>query len=310
MTRTAICLTALSMLTAPAAFADTKTYPAQSFSSIEAAGPIDVVYEPSETPGIVVEQAEGDFSDVYLDFDGDTLIVSRNSVRDRSGWFNNVSVQVKNDRKVVKVNGKRVPYYIVRVSGPDLNGVVSKNSAKLTATGLDSETFDARASSSGDLVLAGAAASAKLHASSSGDIFAEELRAGTLTLHASSSGDIESASYGTGPIRIEASSSGDIELESHGAANFIIDASSSADIELSGACSGIAVEASSSADVDANDLLCGTANISASSSADVSVHATDSVTAQASSGGDIYVSGNPATRDISRSSGGDIDFGS
>ncbi|MCA8893202.1 MAG: DUF2807 domain-containing protein [Hyphomonas sp.] len=308
MTRTAICLAALSMLTAPAAFADTKTYPAQSFSSIESAGPIDVIYEPAATPGIVVEQAEGDFSDVYLDFDGDTLIVSRNSVRDRSGWFNNVSVRVKDDRKIVKVNGKRVPYYIVRVSGPDLTGVTAKNSAKLTATGVDSERFDAHASSSGDLILAGTAPTTKLHASSSGDIFAEDFRAETLDLHASSSGDIEAVSYGTGPIRIEASSSGDIELDSRGAAEFIINASSSADIELSGACTSIAVEASSSADIEANELLCSTADISASSSADVSVRASDAVTAKASSGGDIYVSGNPATRDISRSSGGDIDF--
>jgi hypothetical protein len=116
-----------------------------------------VVYEAAATPSIVVEQAENDFSDIYLDFEGDTLIVSRNSIRNRSGWFNNVSINTKNDRKVIKVNGKRVPYYVVRVSGPDLDGVLVKRSAKLTAIGVDSDNFDAAASSSGELELAGSA---------------------------------------------------------------------------------------------------------------------------------------------------------
>jgi hypothetical protein len=310
MKRTATCLAALLALTAPAALAESKTFSAQSFSQIEAAGPIDVIYQAAATPSIVVEQAENDFSDIYLDFEGDTLVVSRNSVRNRSGWFNNVSINTKNDRKVIKVNGKRVPYYIVRVSGPDLDGVLVKRSAKLTATGVDSDNFDARASSSGDLELAGSARIASLHASSSGDIFASDFRAETLDLHSSSSGDIKAIMVGTGQVRIEASSSGDLELKSLDAAEFLVEASSSADVELSGQCTSIKVEASSSADVDANGLTCLSAKIMASSSADISVSASESVEARASSGGDIYISGSPEIRDVSLSSGGDIEFGS
>ena len=310
MIRTATCLAALSVLTAPAALGETKSYPAQAFSGIEAAGPIDVVYAPADAPSISVEQADGDFTDVYLDFDGDTLVVSRNSVRDRVGWFSNVSIRTKNDRKIVKVNGKQVPYYLVRVSGPDLDSVIAKSSAKLTVEDVNSEDFDARATSSADLILSGSASRAKLHASSSGDILAESFRAVALSLHASSSGDIEATSSGAGPVQIEASSSGDIELDSLDAAEFIIEASSSADIELSGSCANIEVEASSSADVEAHELSCSSADIHASSSADVSVHVSDAVTARASSGGDIYVSGNPPMRDISKSSGGDVEFGS
>ena len=48
------------------------------------------------------------------------------AVRDRAGWFNNVSIRTKNDRKIVKVNGKQVPYYLVRVSGPDLDSVIAE----------------------------------------------------------------------------------------------------------------------------------------------------------------------------------------
>jgi hypothetical protein len=309
MKRPATCIAGLLILAAPSALAETKTYPAQPFSQIEAGGPIDAIYEPAATPAIVVEQAENDFSDVYLEFEGDTLVVSRNSVRNRSGWFNRVSINTKNNRKIIKVNGKRVPYYIVRVSGPNLDAVTVKSSAKLTANGVDSDSFEARASSSGDLEISGSAEAAKLHASSSGDILATAFHAETLDIHTSSSGDIEATSSGTGLVQIDATSSGGLELNSLAAAEFLIKASSSADLELAGRCASIKVEASSSADVDAIDLTCRAADVTASSSADVSVTATESITAQASSSGDIFISGSPAERDITRSSGGDVEFG-
>ena len=310
MIRTATCLAAFAALTVPAAFAETKSYDAQAFNEIEARGAIDVVYERAATPSITVEQAEGDFSDVYLDFEGDTLVVSRNSIRNRSGWFSNVSINMKDNRKVVKVNGKRVPYYVVRVAGPNLDSASASVSAKLVANDIQSTMFDGRASSSGDLELSGIATEAKLHASSSGDLLAAGLEAGSLDLHASSSGDLEAKATGTGRVVIEASSSGDVELQSEAAANFLVDASSSADVVLKGACASIEIDASSSADIEANKLTCQSATVSASSSADVSVYASDSVQAHASSGGDVYVAGSPAVRDISRSSGGDVDFGS
>jgi hypothetical protein len=310
MFRTATCLAALAALTAPAALAETKSYDAEAFSSIDARGAIDVVYEHAASPSIVVEQAEGDFSDVYLEFDGDTLIVSRNSVRDRSGWFGNTSIKIKDNRKVIKVNGKRVPYYVVRVAGPDLDGARVAASAKLVATGIQSNDFTGKVSSSGDLELSGTAAKAKLKASSSGDLMASAFTAESLEIQASSSGDVEAVSSGKGRVRIDASSSGDVALRSLDAADFIIDASSSADIELEGACGTIEVEASSSADVDAAKLTCRAATVSVSSSGDVSVHAAESVEAQASSGGDVYITGNPASRDISKSSGGNVDFAS
>lgn len=308
MIRTATCLAAFAALTVPAAFAETKSYDAQAFSKIEARGGIDVIYERAASPSIVVEQAEGDFSDVYLDFEGDTLIVSRNSVRNRSGWFGGVSINMRNGRQQVKVNGKRVPYYIVRVSGPDLNSAMSSVSAKLVANGISSDDFYGHASSSGDLELNGAAGHAELHASSSGDLLATSFEAGTLDVHASSSGDVEAKSTGTGYVGIEASSSGDVTLQSLGAADFVVDASSSADVELTGACSTIRVDASSSADIEADKLTCRSATVSVSSSADVGVYASESVEADASSGGDVYIAGSPAARDVTKSSGGDVDF--
>ena len=308
MIRTTTCLAAITLLAAPAAFAETKSYSAQSFSEIEAGGAVDVIYEHADTPGILVEQADGDFSDLYLDFDGDTLVVSRNSVRDRSGWFKNASIRIKDNRKIVKVNGKVVPYYLVRISGPRLDGAQVKAAARLVVNDLQSDDFTARSSSSGDLILNGTATKAQLHASSSGDILAQDFNVDILDIHASSSGDVEIKAPGVKRVQIEASSSGDVELDSGGDAEFSIEASSSADVELAGKCTSISVEASSSAEVEANALKCKEANVTASSSADVSVYAADAVTAQASSSGDIYVAGSPSTRDVSTSSGGDIDF--
>ncbi len=308
MKRAATCFTALIVLVAPAAIAETQSYPAEAFSQIKAVGPIDVIYEPAATPSIMVEQAENDFSDVYLDFEGDTLVVSRKSIRDRSGWFNNVNINTKNHRKTIKINGKHVPYYVVRVSGPDLDGAVLKRSAKLTANGVNSTRFDAHASSSGYLLLSGSAKSAEFHASSSGEISAPDFRAQSFDIEVSSSGDVEAKSNGNGRVKVDASSSAGLDFESLGVAEFLIQASSSAEIELSGECASIEIEASSSADVDGKDLACRDAKVAASSSADVSVHVSDSIEAKASSSGDINVSGSPAVRNISRSSGGDVDF--
>jgi hypothetical protein len=88
----------------------------------------------------------------------------------------------------------------------------------------------------------------------------------------------------------------------------IVDASSSADVELSGTCQALEISASSSADVEAHNLKCATGDIRASSGADVSAFLNDSVEAKASSGADISVAGNPPSRDVSKSSGGDIEI--
>lgn len=308
MIRTATCIAAFVALAAPAALSETKSYPAQSFSAIDSHGAIDVIYERSATPSITVEQEKGDFSDVYIDFDGDTLVLSRKSLRDGNRWFKRVSINTSNDRKTIKVNGKKVPYFVVRVTGPELKAADASNSAKLTAADIDADRFSGRASSSGVLSVTGNAAFAELDGSSSGDILASGLLAERLAVDASSSADITARVTGTQKTSIEASSSSDVSIVSDAPGIFVLEASSSADVELAGACSTLTVSASSSADVAAHALNCTEADVNASSGADVDVFASGSVTAQASSGSDIRVSGNPSSRDVSRSSGGDVDF--
>ncbi len=310
MIRAATALAAIAALTALPALAETRSFDAKSFDSIEARGAIEVIYTPSGAPSMSVEQTEGDFSDLYLDFEGKTLVVSRNSVRDRSGWFKSTSISMKDGGRVVKVNGKRVPSYTVRVSGPVLDAAKVASSATLDASGLNADEFDGRVSSSGKLTISGTADRANLSASSSGDLIATNFLAAALDVDVSSSADVEAAVSGISRVNVSASSSGDVTIRSSAAAEYYVDASSSADVALEGSCKSIEINASSSGDVEANQLACLSASVQASSGADVSVSASESVYARASSGGDVYIVGEPAKRDVSKSSGGDVDFGS
>jgi hypothetical protein len=63
-------------------------------------------------------------------------------------------------------------------------------------------------------------------------------------------------------------------------------------------------------DVDANGLACLSAKIMASSSADISVLLLNLWKQPLPAAGIFFISGSPEIRDVSRSSGGDIEFGS
>ncbi len=307
MTRAALPLLALATVLAPLASAETKSFPAGDFTGINAGGVVDVTFETGPAASITVEQEEGDFSDIYIEQSGDTLKIGRNSLRDGFGWSRNVSVKTDNGRKVVKVNGKRVPAYTVHIVAPTLEEASVSNSSSMTATGLNSPTFAGSVSSSADLILAGEAGDVDLRASSSADLDAANLEARVLKLDVSSSADAV-ALVRDGRLDVEASSSADVNVTVLGATNVDIDASSSADVELSGTCQALAISASSSADVEARDLQCATGEIRASSGADISAYLSESVEARASSGADISVAGNPQSRDVSKSSGGDVEI--
>lgn len=307
MTRPARSLLALAAMLAPLAGADTRSYPTGDFTGIDIRGVIDVVFETGSISSINVDEENGDFSDIYIEQSGDTLEIGRNSLREGFGWSRNVSVKTDKGRKVVKVNAKQVPAYTVRVIAPALADASVSNSSSLTATGLDRPTFSGAVSSSSSLVLSGSAAEVELRASSSADLDASRLETGALKLDVSSSADAL-APVRDGTLNVDASSSADVNVAALGATKVTVDASSSADVALSGTCQALEISASASADVDAHDLKCATGDIRASSGADVSAFLKDSVEARASSGGDISVAGNPPSRDVSKSSGGDVEI--
>ncbi|MEQ8300607.1 MAG: DUF2807 domain-containing protein [Hyphomonas sp.] len=307
MTRTAMSLLAIAAALAPMAYAETRSFPAGDFTGIDTSGVVDVVFETGETASVEVEQEDGDFSDIYIGQDGSTLEIGRNSLREKAGWARNVSIRHKDGRKVVKVNGKRVPTYVIRVVAPTLTEVSVSNSSSVNASGLSGQTFSGAVSSSADLFLSGKADEVSLRASSNGDLDASKFEARDLKLDVSSSADAL-ALVRDGSLHVEASSSADAVITAFNTKRVSIDASSSADVEISGSCLTLEIAASSSADVEARNLTCATGKLQASSGADIDVFLKDSVEARASSGSDIEISGNPPSRDISESSGGDVEI--
>ena len=302
-------LSAFVLALTPAAMADTQSVPVDGFSKIVVKAGILVNYTPGPESSVTVEQEAGDFSDIDITVSKGKLKIGRKSLA-QSGWGGNRSMSTKwrDGKIVVKVNGKRVPSYTVTVTSPDLESLKATQSSKLIASGLNLDALNASASSSGDIELVGQASTAQLEASSSGTVDAAEFIVASVKLDASSSGEVYATSIDGELIDIDASSSGDVKIVTTGTPDIKIDASSSADVSLEGACNFLTASISSSADVSGESMSCKTAEISTSSSGDLSLNVTESVIARASSGGDIEIGGSPAQRDVTRSSGGDVDF--
>lgn len=310
MYRSISALASLSVLLAPAALAEGKAFSASDFSRIEVRGAMNVVYKSGPETAVKVEASNGDYSDARIKNEGDTLVVTRVSIEKKRGFFSwgARSVSVSGDGKTVKVNGKVMPVYTVHVTGPDLESVKASQSSRFESAAIKADSFDAGASSSSTVTLAGSAARALLSVSSSGELFAGGFAVGTLNVSASSSGDAVVLVNGTSETSVSASSSGSVDLTSDAGASFDVSASSGANVELSGSCKDLTVSASSGADVEAGALRCASVTVSASSGADVDAYASGAATAGASSGADIVIAGKPGRQDASRSSGGSVSF--
>jgi len=109
-----------------------------------------------------------------------------------------------------------------------------------------------------------------------------------------------------GDLAVDVSSGADVSIVQAALGKLTVHASSGSDAELSGTCDSIEASVSSGASIDAEDLICASAVAEASSGGGISVHATASLKANASSGGDIDVMGSPKQTDINRSSGGSV----
>lgn len=309
MKKALTALATIALLAAPAALAEGKAYDTKPFTRIDVDGAMFVVYKTGSATKVVVESSDGDYSDAKISNDGDTLMISRESLDSDGNWFSwGRSVSVSDDGKTIKVNGKKKPVYTVHVTSPDLEGVKASQSSRFTAQSLSAGEFDASASSSAEMTLGGEAAFAVLKASSAGEIDAGALKAGRIDVKASSSGEVEARVTGTGENTADASSSGEIKLVSSGAGSFIVDASSGASVEITGACSSINADASSGAEITADKLLCSDATARASSGAEVDLFASASAKGSASSGGDVSFKGSPQLQDSSKSSGGSVEF--
>lgn len=127
-------------------------------------------------------------------------------------------------------------------------------------------------------------------------------------IDASSGADVRAQSVASEQLTLNASSGANIEIADAKLGTLHVGSSSGADIDISGTADAIEAEASSGANIDAEKLTAAEAKASVSSGAGISVHATGGIIAEASSGGDIDVYGNPRARDVDASSGGDVNF--
>ncbi len=145
----------------------------------------------------------------------------------------------------------------------------------------------------------------EISASSGADIKAlTSVKEASLRIEASSGADIK-MTVDTEKLYCNASSGSDIDLKC--STNISeLNASSSGDIQIHGTANSCELNASSGGDINAKDFISETVRAEVSSGADILLYAKKSLTANASSGGDIDYYGNPEELKINTSSGGDI----
>jgi hypothetical protein len=125
-------------------------------------------------------------------------------------------------------------------------------------------------------------------------------------LDASAGSDVSSEGlFKLKELDMDASSGSDIKLELD-AEKLIVESSSGSDIQVKGKVNELHASASSGSDINASELQAKKCTASVSSGSDIRVFVTDELDANASSGGDISFSGNPKSKDINESSGGDV----
>ena len=126
----------------------------------------------------------------------------------------------------------------------------------------------------------------KLEASSGSDVYSQALlKVDNLDIHASSGSDVK------------------LELDAN---DVNVETSSGSDISLTGKANLLHASASSGSDIKAEEFHTKKCTASTSSGSDIKVYASEEINASASSGGDISYYGNPAVKNVSESSGGDV----
>ena len=107
-------------------------------------------------------------------------------------------------------------------------------------------------------------------------------------------------------LEIEVSSGSDLDLSGLVTKSLRLGTSSGSDAKLSGKVEQLEAHASSGSDIDAGSLESKNCRVRVSSGSDAVVYVTESLEADASSGGDVRYRGNPRHKDVHESSGGDV----
>jgi len=122
----------------------------------------------------------------------------------------------------------------------------------------------------------------------------------------SSGADLQVGTLSSERMTFDASSGASLYVEGINANVINAEASSGAYLSIVGSCDRISAEASSGADIFGKGLICEDGKVDVSSGADVSLNLTNSLDAEASSGGNIGITGNPEVIKVDQSSGGSV----
>lgn len=85
-----------------------------------------------------------------------------------------------------------------------------------------------------------------------------------------------------------------------------LDVAMGANLEIDGRCTTLTADAAMGGGLDAGAFVCGDVEVDAAMGGSATVHATQSLKAEASMGGAISAAGSPARRDVSTMMGGDV----
>ena len=313
-----------------------KTYNFSGFTGVYASAAVDVELTQGDAFSVVAYTENGDFSGLELRVEDGVLIATRPEEiwkgENTSSWRRffgtgssdkNISTKRVDGQRVIKINGERVPTYTVRVTTPSIDRLGASSSSSITAKGIKARDLAIKTSTSGNInaevtgsdvsveastssnvVVSGTYEKLDIKASTSGDVAASGI-CEKLDAKASTSGDVKASDLTARQIDLRASTSGNIRATVSGG-NASADARTSGDVALSGTCDNLDAKASTSGEVKANDLTCQHGNLRSSSGADISVTLTETVSAHASSGGDILVRGGAKPVKVKESSGGDV----
>ena len=296
---------------------ENKTYDLSGFTGVYASAAVDVELTQGNAFSVVAYTESGDFSGLELRVEDGVLIATRPEEiwkdKNTSSWQRffgigsgnrNISIERVDGRRVIKINGERVPTYTVLVTAPGIDRLGASSSSIVTAKEIKTSDLAIKASSSGDINAEVSGGDVSVDASSSGDV----ILSGTcekLDIKASSSADVKASDLTAQQLNLRSTSSSNIRAEASGG-DVSVDATSSGDVVLAGTCEKLDIKASSSANVKASDLTCQNGNLRASSGADIIAMLTETVNAHASSGGDILVRGGAKPIKVKESSGGDV----
>ncbi len=127
-------------------------------------------------------------------------------------------------------------------------------------------------------------------------------------VEASSGSDVTGSGLSGDQVRIETSSGADADIADIDAVHIALESSSGSDLNASGKCDSLTADSSSGSDIDARGLHCRIGAAEASSGSDITIHVSEGVIAEVSSGADVDVYGEPAERNVDKSSGGSVSF--